>query len=210
VIRSKQVLIGAIGITSVVILVLSLLVFGVLNPEFSFLNDFISKLGAKGEPNAFWFNTFGFSLVGVSLSIFGYGYGKLLADPPLSVLLALFGLGFAFTAFPMDMQMESAPISKAHIVAICFGLAFWLFGLSRLGANKRFKKKVRIRANVAATILMASMIGFVLDLWSMPITHRLVFTVVFGWTAITSMELLKSDKSDILKEKKTLDELEAS
>jgi hypothetical protein len=88
------------------------------------------------------------------------------------------------------MESTNTPISKAHIVAICLGLAFWLFALSRLGYNKKIKRKIRTRANLTAIILVISMMGFVFGLWSMPITHRLVFGIVFGWTAITSIELI--------------------
>lgn len=190
IIKEKEV--GIIGLLSVLILIIALLIFGYLNIEFSFIDDFISMLGAKGEPNALWFNLIGFITVGILLFVFGITYGKLLNDKLLSILLSLFGLGFAFTAIPIDRQMSNTPVSKAHIIAICLGLAFWLFGLSRLGYNRQLKKKVRYRANFAAALLTISMIGFVLGLWSMPITHRLVFGIVFGWTALTSLELIYS------------------
>lgn len=188
--RIKEKNIGILGLLSVLILIATLLFFGFSNTEFSFMNDFISKLGAKGEPNAFWFNLFGFITVGILLFAFGLTYGNLLNDKLLSVLLSLFGLGFAFTAIPIDMELSRTPVSKAHIVAICLGLAFWLFGLSRLGCNRQLKKGIRNRANITATILVLSIIGLVVGLWSMPVTHRLIFGIVFGWTAITSFELI--------------------
>ena len=151
--------IGIFGLLSVLTLVTALLVFGLLNSDFSFLEDFISKLGAKGEPNAIWFNLIGFVVVGILLFIFGLSYGRLLKDRLLSVLLSLFGLGFAFTAMPVDFQMPDSPVSAAHTVAICLGLAFWLFGLSRLGYNQILKKKIRNRANFTATVLALSMMG---------------------------------------------------
>tara|TARA_R110002050_G_scaffold74772_4_gene160102 strand:- start:724 stop:1305 length:582 start_codon:yes stop_codon:yes gene_type:complete len=186
----KEKSVGILGLLSVMILITALLIFGFLNSEFSFVNDFISKLGAKGEPNALWFNLFGFITVGILLFVFGLTYGNLLNDKLLSILLSLFGLGFAFTAIPMDMELSRTPVSKAHIVAICLGLAFWLFGLSRLGYNKQLKRKVKIRANLTAVILVLSMMGFMLGLWSMPIAHRLVFGIVFSWTTLTSIELI--------------------
>lgn len=186
--------VGSLGILSVLILIISLIVFGAANDEFSYLNDFISKLGAKGEPNALWFNLTGFVVVGLLFFSFGLLYGVLLNDKLLAILLSLFGIGFAFTAIPMDMQVSNSPVSKAHIVAICLGLAFWLFGLSRLGYNPLLEKRVRKRANITAFVLVISMVGFVLGLWSMPITHRLVFGIVFGWTAITSLELIVNNR----------------
>jgi len=186
--------IGIFGLLSVLILITALLIFGLLNSNFSFGEDFISKLGAKDQPNALWFNLIGFATVGMLLFIFGLSYGKLLNDRLLSILLSLFGLGFAFTAIPIDLQIANAPTSKLHIVAICLGLAFWMFGLSRLGYNQKLKSKIRNRANFTAVILILSILGFVFGFWSMPITHRLVFIVVFGWTAITSIELIYNKK----------------
>jgi hypothetical protein len=129
----------------------------------------------------------GFVSVGVLSSFFGFSYGRLLQDKLLSVLLSLFGIGFAFTAIPVDFQIEDSGYSKAHVVAICLGLAFWLFGLSRMGSNRKLNKEVRTRANISAVLLIVSIVGAAIELWSIPITHRLVFGVVFGWTLLTSI-----------------------
>ena len=181
---------GILGLLSVILFIVSLAFFGILNPNFSFLEDFVSKLGAKGEPNALWWNLIGFGLVGLILFRFGIFYGKVLNDKFAGLLLGLFGVGFSFTAFPIDLEDSNTAVSKAHIVAICLALAFWLFGLARISYNTLIKKDIRSRADITAILIVVSMIGFTLGLWSMPITHRLVFVVVFGWTAITSIELL--------------------
>lgn len=64
--------IGVFGLLSVLTLIIALLIFGISNSDFSFWEDFISKLGAKGEPNALWFNLIGFVAVGILLFIFGF------------------------------------------------------------------------------------------------------------------------------------------
>lgn len=195
--KPNRAFVGYIGLVAVGILLAAFVVFGAANKDFSFFNDFISKLGAVGEPNALWWNLAGFVLVGVLLFVFGMLYGLLVSDRLLAVLLSLFGIGFALTAIPMDMEVSDTAVSKAHIVVICFGLAFWLFGLSRLGYNPDLDKRVRKRANFTAMVLVLSMLGFVLGWWSMPITHRLVFGIVFGWTAITSLELIGGPNSPV-------------
>lgn len=186
---------GTSGFLAFALLFFALIVFGFLNQEFSFFNDVISKLGAKGEPFALWWNIIGFVLVGLLLIGFGLSYGKILNDRLAGLLLSMFGLGFAFTSIPMDMEASDSVISKAHIVAICLALAFWLFGLARIGYNSSLEKAIRTRANIAATLLTSAMIGFAIGLWSMPITHRLVFGVVFGWTLITASSLLWKHKN---------------
>tara|TARA_R100001369_G_scaffold82996_1_gene114967 strand:+ start:212 stop:802 length:591 start_codon:yes stop_codon:yes gene_type:complete len=188
--KIKETEIGILGLLSILIFIAALLFFGFSNTNFSFVNDFVSKLGAKGEPNALWFNLFGFITVGILLFAFGVTYGNLLNDKLLSVLLSLWGLGFAFIAIPIDMELSRTTASKAHIVSVCLGLAFWLLGLSRLAYNRQLRKGIRNRANFTATVLVLSIICSALGLWSIPVTHRLIFGIVFGWTAITSFELI--------------------
>lgn len=186
----KQKLAGTLGITATTLFAIALAVFGNLNQDFNFLDDFVSKLGAKGEPNALWWNVIGFGVVGLCLFGFGLLYGQYLQDKLTGILLALFGVGFAFTAIPADMAEENALASKAHTVAICLALAFWMFGLSRVSYNPKTTKNARFRANAAALLIVVGIIGFPFGLWSMPLAHRLVFIVVFGWTAVTAFELL--------------------
>ncbi|MFK7906927.1 MAG: DUF998 domain-containing protein [Chitinophagales bacterium] len=129
---------GILGLLSVIVFIASLILFGILNPEFNFVEDFVSKLGAKGEPNAFWWNLIGFGLVGIILFGFGIFYGKFLKDKLAGLLLAFFGIGFSFTALPIDMVDSNTSISKAHIVSICLALAFWLFGLARISHKNSY------------------------------------------------------------------------
>lgn len=188
--RSTMVTTGLFGIMAFSVFAVALIVFGMINPEFGFLNEYISKLGAKGEPLALWWNLIGFSLVGVLLMVFGMLYGKILQDRWAGILLALFGVGFAFTAIPADWEDANSVISRAHKAAICLALACWLFGLAKISSNKSLNRTIRYKANVAAIVLVGSIIGLIVDFWSMPMTHRLVFGVVFLWTVITSVDLL--------------------
>lgn len=185
---------GTSGILAFAVFCFALIVFGSLNQEFSFSNDFISKLGAKGEPFAVWWNMTGFVLVGLLLIVFGISYGKILNDQIVGILLSMFGLGFALISIPMDLRESDAPVSKAHVMAVCLALAFWLFGLARMGYSHSLEKKVRLRANLSAALLASFVIGFVLGFWSMPMTHRLVLGVVFGWTVITCIDLLLKNR----------------
>lgn len=181
---------GIMGLTAVSLFVISFLVFSNLNLEFNYLEDYVSRLGAKGAPYAIWWNIFGFFSVGIILIVFGMTYGKYLKDGLAGLLLAFFGVGFAFTALPFDLTDTLSPISKAHTAAITLGLASWLFGLARISYKRTLDKAVRLRANITAFLLVISMIGGAIELWPMPMTHRLIFIIVFGWTAITSIYLL--------------------
>lgn len=180
-----------LGISAVVIFGTTLVAIASLTPEFSYFEDFVSKLGAQGQPYAIWWNLIGFLLVGILLTTFGYNYGRIVDDRFVGICLALFGVGFAATALPLDLADSESALSKAHVVAICFGLAGWMFGLARMAQFKRLEKSVRYSANIAAVLVVLPMFGFVAGLWSMPLTHRLVFAVVFGWTFFTSLRLLQ-------------------
>ena len=108
-----------LGITSVLIFGITLVIIANLTPEFSYLEDYVSKLGAQGQPYAMWWNLIGFLLVGTLLTGFGLFYGQVIKDLWVGIFLALFGVGFAATALPIDLAVSESAFSKAHVVAIC-------------------------------------------------------------------------------------------
>lgn len=109
----------------------------------------------------------------------------------VGVLLAVFGIGFAATSAPMDLSSDVATVSTAHVLAICLGVAGWMLGLARMAHVQYVNGTVRRAANVAATLLFVPILGQLAGLWSMPVTHRLVFVVVFGWYLFTSINLIR-------------------
>lgn len=186
-----------LGISSVVIFGAALVTIASLTHEFSYLEDFVSKLGAQGQPYALWWNLIGFLMVGTLLAAFGFFYGKVINDRLVGICLALFGIGFATTAIPIDLGNSESALSTAHVLAICLGLGGWMFGLARLAHIKTTERTVRYSANIAATLVVLPMLGFVAGLWSMPVTHRLVFAIVFGWVGFTSFRLLSNIRKKV-------------
>lgn len=187
---------GTLGLLAIFVLVLALATFVRLNPSFDPLADFISKLGAIGQPHAFWWNLIGFGTVGLLLAGFGWAYGESIGDRAVGALLVVFGSGFAATAVPMDLANEVSGLSKAHVVAICIGLAAFMFALARMAHIRSGERSIRILANVAAALLGLVIAGQLVQAWSMPVTHRLVFLVVLGWVAATSVRLLRGRGSE--------------
>lgn len=179
-----------VGIFAVSLFGVALAVFSSLNPNFHPAQDYVSKLGAIGQPYALWWNLTGFIAVGLLLAGFGFAYGHYLQDRFVGLLLAMFGIGFAATAIPVDPTDGNAALSKLHVLAICLGLGGWMIGLARMASLSFPRKSTRVMANIAAVLVMLPMFGQVAALWPMPVTHRLVFIVVFGWVAITSIRLL--------------------
>jgi len=181
---------GWLGLSAVALFAIALSVFAVLNPDFGALEDYVSKLGARGQPHALWWNLLGFLAVGGLLAAFGHAFGRVLGDRVVGALLVAFGIGFAATALPMDMTEPEVAVSKGHVVAICLGLAAWLIALSRMAHSKSVDGFFRATANVAAILIVLPIMGQGLRLWPMPTTHRLVFLVVFEWVAAMSTRLL--------------------
>lgn len=185
-----------LGISAVVLFCAALVIFSIINPQFDLANDYVSKLGAIGQPYALGWNLVGFLSVGLLLAVFGWAYGRIVDDRLVGILFTLFGLGFAATGVPTGMAGPTSPMSKAHVVAICLALAAWLFGLARLTGSRALEKSERAIANVTAILLVSPIIGFSIGLWSMPTTHRLVFFVVFAWVTVASLRLLRSGRTE--------------
>ena len=179
-----------LGMAASGLLCISLVVFSSLNPEFDIVNDYVSKLGAKGQPFALYWNLIGFVSVGLLLTGFGWAYGQIVDDRILRSFLVFFGLGYAVTGVPADMADSWSHISRIHTAAICLALGAWLLGLARLVGLEFLGRRDKIIANIAAILLVSAIAGYALGLWSMPFTHRLVFGTVFGWVSVTSVRLL--------------------
>lgn len=182
---------GIVGVFAVCFFGLSMTAFSVINQGFDPLNDYISVLGSKDEPYSLWWNLTGFGLVGICLALFGWMYGRVIEDHLTGTLLAVFGIAFATAAIPVDFENTASGVSKAHIAAVCIGVAAWMLGLARFASSvspDRFSKGL---ANTVSLLLVLSAIGHAGGFWSMSILHRLVLGIVFLWTFASSIRLLK-------------------
>ena len=182
------------GLAGVALFLAAFVIFSALDTEFQLFDDYVSELGATGKTYGLWFNLIGFVGVGLLLALFGIAYGHVLGDRLVGGLLTAFGLGFAFTAVPIEDTVTVSTLSKVHIVAICLGLGAWMLALARLAHLRRLGSDVRLAANTAAGLFLIPVAGHLLQFWTMPVTHRLVFTVVFGWFVWTASRLLVSDR----------------
>lgn len=179
-----------LGIASVGLFVFAFLTFSILTPGFDMWNDYISLLGAQGQPFATLWNLVGFISVGVMFSAFGWAFGRAANDHWVGVCLTVSGIGFAMAAIPADFINSDTPLTKAHFVSICLALASWCIGLARMGHSGVGDNVVRMSANIAGTLAVLPMIGTAVDLLTAPVSHRLVLGVVFGWVIFASVRLL--------------------
>lgn len=185
-----RMLTGVLGLSAVMIFVVAFIVIGTLTPDFQFANDYISKLGSRGQPYANWWNAIGFGVVGLVFALFGLLLGLCKDDFAIGTCLCIAGLSFAFAAIPTDFNDEHATLSKAHHASICFGLAGWCCGLARLTrrkSNDDFARKTAIYSIILSVLPIIAISG---GGSAEPLAHRFVMFVVFGWVVTNSLRLM--------------------
>ncbi|MEL6106284.1 MAG: DUF998 domain-containing protein [Planctomycetota bacterium] len=185
---------GWIGLLSVALFVVAFIVCGSLNPDFDLLRDHISKLGARGEPNALLWNGIGFASVGLGLASFGWLLGSAYGDRLLGGCLVMSGVGFAMGAVPTDFEVPDSPASAAHFVAICFALAGWFLALARLVQSPLSDEITKTAVRYAIGLMLLPLIAQGGEMIDEAAAHRLLLLVVFGWiTFISARSLLYPD-----------------
>ncbi len=166
-----------------------LILFAALDPDYRHGTRAISELGALGAANALAWNLTGFLGVGVLLAGFGWGMGRSVADRFTVGVLTLFGLAFAATATPADMDNLRSTGSIVHVVASQLVFLFWLIGLGRLMLVKRVGSLVRLLAALGLLLAVGSIILRGSDLVSPGWSQRVTFAVVFGWVLVNGIIL---------------------
>ncbi|MEM8484627.1 MAG: DUF998 domain-containing protein [Bacteroidota bacterium] len=179
-----------LGLAAAAVFIIAFFVIAMLTPDYALWYDYISKLGALGQPLAPWWNAIGFVVVGILFSAFGWTFGRTINDRIVGGCLVAAGLGFTLGAIPADFANADAPLSKAHFVSICIALAGWCFALARMGQTGPLEKSMRIGANIAGVLVVLPMVGTAANLFTAPVAHRLVLVVVFGWVIFVSLKLL--------------------
>lgn len=182
---------GRLGLLTTLIFSAGLMLFASLDPAYSHATKAVSELGAVGAPNQLAWNLIGFLGVGLGLAAFGWGLGSVIADRWTGGLATLFGLAFAATAIPADMNDLGGPGSVAHIVASQAVLLFWAAALIRLLFVRRAGAALRWIAAAALALAVGAIVVRGLELLPPGLSQRLSFAVVFGWVAATSLVLLR-------------------
>ncbi len=181
------------GLLAVGTFAASFLTFASLTPDFDWLNDYISMLGARGAPYATAWNISGFVIPGLLLAIFGATLGLSLKDRISGACLVVAGLGFAVAAAPTDPMDANATLSKAHFASICISLAGWCGTLARVSSMDRIDVRIRYWTSRASLLVFLPVMLVAAELVSPPLAHRLILLIIFGW--ISAVALLQSDKA---------------
>lgn len=189
---TRQVATGWLGVATSLGFLLLLVGFAALRPDYSHYTNAVSELGVVGAPNQIAWNLLGFVGIGLALTVFGWRLGEAVHSRVAGVLLVLFGLSFAATAIPADMNDLSSPGSTAHVVASQAVLLFWALGVGRLAFLKSAGGGLRIVSGVAIVLAVASIVVRGAEILPGGLTQRLSFAVVFGWVLVSGLLAIRS------------------
>ncbi|HEX8308837.1 MAG TPA: DUF998 domain-containing protein [Allosphingosinicella sp.] len=181
-----------LGLAASVLFFLALSAFGALDPAYSHTTKAVSELGSVGAPNQLSWNLIGFLAVGVLLALFGWRLGGRVDDRAAKWSLMLFGLSFAATAIPADMNNLRSAGSTAHIVASIAAFLFWALALIRLVWINVPLRGLKLVAGIALVLAVGSIILRTSELLLPGLAQRISFSVMFGWVAVAAILLLRS------------------
>lgn len=184
-----------LGLGASILFFLALAAFGALDPAYSHSTKAVSELGSVGAANQLSWNVVGFVAVGILLALFGWRLGGGLDDRPAKWLLMLFGVSFAATAIPADMNDLSSAGSTAHILASIAVFLFWLSALLRLVRIRTRLPGMKLTTTTALALALGSILVRASELLLPGLAQRISFVVVFGWVVVVAVLLLQSGRT---------------
>jgi hypothetical membrane protein len=202
--------VGFLGITACVVFWATSFVLGALRPSYSHSMNTISELGARGTPNATWWNVVGFIVPGLLLALAGGAIARSIGREQSRLrslaggLLVLSGLAIAGQGvIPADMTNGVAditsPYTRGHFISSLVAAAAWSIGVLLLtGPMKRSPEWRSLRIVSIVLVLLALVASFALR-GTLPdgLAQRLGNAIFFTWFVLTSLKLmqLRSDGS---------------
>jgi hypothetical protein len=160
---------SVLAIAGVAIALIFPLVGGAFHPDYDHARQFISELGANGEPNAQLVNYFGFLPAGLLLTLFPLFAWRALPRAFLTTVglagVALYSIGYvAATFFPCDAGCRPTEPGAIQVLHNLLGLAGYLIApatLFVLAWQARRWPKARIVSLVGVAGGVAASIGLV-------------------------------------------------
>ena len=185
------------GIIAPVLLFLTIIILGFLNPDYSHIIEGISGLGAVGEPNAIVMNFIGFFIIGILIMFFSFGIHKGINQGKESktgmVFLFLCGVFWVLIGlFPIGAVNSFS--ERVHGLAAFF--SFLSGGIGIMIISRKFKKDAYWKKYSLYSLLSGLIIiTGVLFLGRLGIygglNQRIFLAVLFLWIELTAINLLK-------------------
>jgi len=185
---------GLLGIGACVLFWAAMLVLGARRPAYSHSLNAISELGARGTPNAVFWNVFGFIVPGLLLAAAGRAIVESIGTSRTGPtrfggwLLPIFGVTVAAQGLiPAVMQdgqlVQTSWSTRAHLaVSLISGLAWigallLLIGPMTRNSDWRGWRAVNVAAVAAVLVAAVTLGGRLPD----GLAQRLVDGIVFAW-----------------------------
>jgi len=176
---------------------LSLIVFGALEPGYSHRYKAVSELGAFGVRYGLWMNLFGFLMTGVLVILAALAYHRVLKQASLGVSAAawllVLGVSLAGTAVPADMQaMMQSPWTVIHLAFSFFGLLPFAVAAILTGRRVRQLGVRPVASRVIQWLPVCLVPAFMLYGFTdqRGLVQRLTILLVLGWVGALCWGLL--------------------
>ncbi|MCW5517878.1 DUF998 domain-containing protein [Muriicola sp. Z0-33] len=191
---------GTIGIAIPIIFGIVYFMVSSLHPNYSMFTKAISELGAVGAPNKWIWNSFGYILPGILISIFALGLYKSVAIGK-SYRLPFYGIFFSGIfmvmsgVFPGDFDNQQSSTMLLHSIGSFGSYLFFLIGaftFPKLMDKTNYWKSAK-QPTLILTYLTILFGGWVFVFPNMPaLGQRFVFLFYFLWIGYTAFRLFKA------------------
>ena len=175
-------------------------VFGFMNANHSFSQNYISELGQKGAANAAYVNWLGFFPVGLLVLLFLSMVRDCLPVTRKSLyLFSALGWAYVISAiFPCDAGCPElgSPSQMVHNLTAVVCYPAIIFGLGSIANSFRSNNAWQKLSFFTVTCSLIAAIGFVLmlvpdlALWR-GLMQRITETAIFGWIGVVSFNVWK-------------------
>ncbi len=190
-----------LGLLSPMLFLVTYLIMSTLRPEYSFLTKAVSELGSLDAPNKWIWNSIGYILTGLLISIYSFGLFKSISNghgnklPLISFVLS--GLFMSLSGiFPGDFENRQSTTMLFHAIGSFGSYIFFLMGAF---TYPRQMKRTEYWAPSVTPTLIFTWLTILFGAWpfvfrNIPaVGQRLVFFFYFAWIFYTALRLYKKD-----------------
>ena len=195
---------GIIGIAAPIVFLITYLTLASIRPEYSMFTKAISELGSLDAPNKWLWNSFGYILPGMLITVYAIGLYKNVAVTKSSKLplygILLSGIFMTISGiFPGDFDNRQSTTMLLHTLASFGSYIFFLIGalaypkiMNQTDYWKRAKKPTLIF--VYLTIIFGTWVFIFPNIPALG--QRIVFLFYFLWIFYTAIKLYHHQKEN--------------
>lgn len=193
---NKRALLLASAILASLLALLTPVIFGALQPDYSHIRDYISELGATGTPYAYWVNYGGFLTVGILAAVVGVLLPSMIPRSPstiaASTLFFCLSIGYLGAAFmPCDAGCPAQGTFRQSIHNLSGIIEYLGMAISLLLFALAFIRDVHWKAVGWLSLLSAVVVLFSFGALATPelqhlrgLSQRIAEISIFAWLLV--------------------------